>query len=303
MHGGALFGVIAAAGAAACFDGAVILQAREAREVPHEHGLRLSLLTRLVRRPLWLAGTALAILGWPLQLLALWLAPVTVVMPTLAFGMVLLLTAGHFVLHEPVGRREWLAAAAVIAGVAVLSVTAPDHTDHVRSAAAAAIPVAALALIALLPLLLRAREASTWLLIVGAGSAFSLSAVGSKLVTVELGRGSWGSGLLLAALTATAAGIGFLTDMTALQRMPATRAAPAIFVLETVIAVALAPLMFGEDWSTTPGGGTLLGAGMLMTLAGGAVLGSSHAVVAAGESDDQVGGGRSRTVTQIGPAG
>lgn len=298
-----MLGVLAAAGAAACFDGAVILQAREAREVPHEHGLRLSLLTALVRRPLWLVGTALAVLGWPLQLLALWLAPVTVVMPTLAFGMVLLLTAGHFVLNEPVGRREWLAAAAVIAGVAVLSVTAPDHTDQVRSAAAAAIPVAALALVALAPLLLRGRVGSAWLLIVGAGSAFSLSAVGSKLVTVELGRGSWGPGLLLAALTAVAAGVGFLIDMTALQQMAATRAAPAIFVLETVIAVALAPLMFGEDWSATPGGGTLLGLGMLMTLAGGAVLGASHAVIAASEGDDQVPGGRPCAVGEVGPAG
>lgn len=300
MDGGALLGVAAAAAAAACFDGAVILQAREAREVPHEHGLRLSLLARLVRRPLWLAGTALAVLGWPLQLAALLLAPVTVVMPTLAFGMVLLLGAGHFVLHEPVGRREWLAAAAVIAGVAALSVTAPEHTDHVRSATAALIPVAALAALSLLPLLRRRHSPGGWLLIAGAGAAFSLSALGSKLVTVELAAGRWWPVLLFAALTAAAAGVGFLTDMTALQRMPATRAAPAIFVLESVIAVALAPIMFGEDWGSTPGGGLVLGVAMVVTLAGGAVLGGSRAVVAAGESNDEVGGGGSRAVGEVG---
>src|SRR6478609_821269 len=77
-------GVVAAAGAAACFDGAVLLQAADAREVDRQHGLRLSLLRRLVVRRRWLAGTALAVFGVPLHLAAFALAPVAVVQPTLA---------------------------------------------------------------------------------------------------------------------------------------------------------------------------------------------------------------------------
>ena len=45
--------------------------------MPEEHGLRLSLLLRLLRRPRWLAGAAMNFLGWPLQTVALLLAPLT----------------------------------------------------------------------------------------------------------------------------------------------------------------------------------------------------------------------------------
>ena len=52
-----LAGMAAAAGAAVCFDGAVILQAQEARRFEPEHALRPSLLVRLARRPRWVVGT------------------------------------------------------------------------------------------------------------------------------------------------------------------------------------------------------------------------------------------------------
>ena len=108
-------GIGCAAGAAACFDGAVAWQAMEARRVVS--GDR-RLLARLVRRPRWLAATGLSALGWPLQLAALSLAPLTVVQPTLAAGLLVLLALGVIVLGEHVGVTE-------IAGAAAIEIVVP----------------------------------------------------------------------------------------------------------------------------------------------------------------------------------
>src|SRR4051794_9354089 len=128
MSAAALGGVASAAVAAACFDGGLAVQAPDAREVPREHSLHPSLLGRLVRRRRWLAATALAFAGWPFHLLALGLAPLSLVQPTLALGLVLLLYLGHRVLGERVGRTEMLAVAGVGGAVAGLAWAAPPET-------------------------------------------------------------------------------------------------------------------------------------------------------------------------------
>ena len=81
-----LLGVTAACAASTMYNLGIALQAIEARVSPPELGMRLSLVAGLLRRPRWLAGTLLTILGWPLQTAALLLAPLTVVQPALAFG-------------------------------------------------------------------------------------------------------------------------------------------------------------------------------------------------------------------------
>src|SRR3982750_2038795 len=114
MSAAALGGVASAAVAAACFDGGLAVQALDARAVPREHGLHPKLITRLLRRRRWVAATALAFLGWPFHLLALGLAPLSLVQPTLALGLVLLLYLGHRLLGERVGRTEFLGVGGVV---------------------------------------------------------------------------------------------------------------------------------------------------------------------------------------------
>jgi drug/metabolite transporter (DMT)-like permease len=274
-QGHVLAGMAAAALAAACFDGAVILQADEARAVEAEHGLRLSLLRRLLARPRWVLGTAIGILGWPLQLLAYSWAPVTVVQPTLALGLIVVLVGGSALLRERVGPRQWVAAAIVIIGGALLAVASPDRTQALPATGALAATVLALGLVVAWPFLIGRLRAGAWTLILSAGCAFALTAVGSKLVTVELARHRPAMAVAYAAATAGFAAIGFLTDMSAMQRFPATRVAPPMFVLETALPVGLAPVLFGERWGATAGGGVLVAAGLVLVLAGGAALGSS----------------------------
>src|SRR5438105_6210818 len=130
MRTSLLLGMAAACAASAMYNVAVALQALEARHVPAEHGLRPSLLLRLVRRPRWLAGAALNILAWPVQTVALLAAPLTVVQPCLAAGLLLLLAMGARMLHERVGRRETLSILLIIAGVVGLGFSAPHRTTN-----------------------------------------------------------------------------------------------------------------------------------------------------------------------------
>src|SRR6185369_16479183 len=88
-----LLGIVLGAAAACCFDGAVAIQALEARKAPG--------VVRLVKSPRWLAATALSIAGWPLQVAALAVAPLAIVQPSLALGLVLLLFLGVRMLGEP----------------------------------------------------------------------------------------------------------------------------------------------------------------------------------------------------------
>src|SRR4051794_29257912 len=173
-------GIALATAAAACFDGAVAVQAAEARAL-RERRVGAGLLRGLVRRKLWLAATGLAILGWPLQIAALSLAPLAVVQPTLALGLVLLLWLGHRMLGEPVHRRDLAAVAGIALGLGLLAWAAPED-EHVHAGAATtAIVLGVLALAAAAPWLLPRRLPST-ALVIGAGCGFGASALTSKLL-------------------------------------------------------------------------------------------------------------------------
>src|SRR5207302_5188877 len=104
------------------------VQALEARRSPVETALRASLLEGLVRRPLWIAGTAAGLIAWPLQAVALSLASVAIVQPALGLGLIVLLVLGVRLLHERVGLREIAGAVMITAAIAVIGWAAPAHT-------------------------------------------------------------------------------------------------------------------------------------------------------------------------------
>jgi drug/metabolite transporter (DMT)-like permease len=276
-------GIVAAIGASLLYNTSIALQALEARAVPDEHSLRPSLIGRLLRNRRWLGATALGLAGWPLEIAALLLAPLTVVQPCLASGLILLLWLGVTRLGESPGRREVAAVAAIIGGVAGVAWAAPERsTDHAGTAAIAL----ALALVAIpiaLPYLVRRRGVGT-ITVVGAGCGYAWTAIASKLLTDELAAGA---ALAAGAWLATAAaseGMALLSEMSALQKRPATRVAPVMFAVQVLVPVLLAPLIFDESWGTTPLGGAALVAFMALAVAGTVLLAGSPAVGAMLES-------------------
>ena len=146
-----LLGLGIAFAGAACYAVGISYQAREARRVGLEHSLRLSLFRRLVRRPAWVLGVSIDGCGWALQAVALTLAPLTIVQPALAAGLVFLLVIGARTLGERVGRREVAAVLAIAGGLAGIGYAAPAHsTDH-ASSGDLTIAFAALAALAVVP--------------------------------------------------------------------------------------------------------------------------------------------------------
>ena len=276
-------GIAAAVTASMLYNGSIALQALEARKVPQEHGLRPSLLGRLLRNRRWLGATALGLLGWPFEIVALLLAPLTVVQPCLASGLVLLLWLGATRLGESPGRRELVAVAAIGLGIGGVAWAAPERsTDH-AGAGAIALALIVVALPVLAPYALRrslARQPVRLGLVAtaAAGAGYAWTAIASKLLTDELVAGTV---LVAAGWLATAAaseGLALLSEMSALQRRPATHVAPAMLAVQVLVPVVLAPLIFGESWAETPLGGAALAGFIALALAGTMLLAGSRAV-------------------------
>src|SRR5205807_7945064 len=123
-----VLGILAAVGASTLYSLGIALQAMDAKEAPHEQQLRLALAWSLVRRSRWLLGTGLSILGFPLQVVALLLAPLVVVQPALAAGLLVLLMLGQRMLGERAGRYEYACVLAIAIGVVGVALTAPPRS-------------------------------------------------------------------------------------------------------------------------------------------------------------------------------
>jgi drug/metabolite transporter (DMT)-like permease len=250
--GSVVAGVALAAFASVLFNAAIVLQASEARDVPDEHGLRLSLIARLLKRPRWLLGAALGAMAFPLQTVANLWAPLTAVQPADAAGLLVLLFLGARVLHERVGRREIVAVACIVVGIVVLTLAAPKREVTHVDGADVLVPMAIVALIALAPLVFRKQiGANSIAVVLGAGFAFALSAFCAKVLADSLDRGAWLAAALFVGVAVAGALAGTLTEQTALQRRQATQVAPIIFAVELLVPVALAVLVVGEDWEST----------------------------------------------------
>src|SRR6266576_5687229 len=122
-----VLGILAAVGASTLYSLGIALQAMDAKEAPHEEHLRLALAWGLVRRARWLAGTGLSMLGFPLQVVALLLAPLVVVQPALAIGLLTLMFLSQRMLGEHAGRYEYISICAIVIGVVGAGLAAPPR--------------------------------------------------------------------------------------------------------------------------------------------------------------------------------
>jgi drug/metabolite transporter (DMT)-like permease len=297
MDGELALGFALALAAACCYETGYALQALEARRAPAERALRPSLIGHLVGRPVWVGATALSLLGWPLQIVALSEAPLTLVQPTLALGLLLLLVLGVRVLGEHVGAREMVAVILIIGSVAVFAWAAPRDVGEVERGAGLLAALAVLIAVALAPYaiaLVRERRYPMLLLVASAGAADGLAAFVAKIVAQDATEGALVAVVLWAALVAAVVIVGLISESTALQSFAATRVAPTVLVMQIVIPVVLAPLVGGEGWGDTPLGGFVLGAALVTIAVGAGLLASSPAVAKMADGEAEVGEAQDR---------
>ena len=279
-------GALAAVTASSLFSVGLVLQGIEARRMPTDDSLRLSMITQLLRRPRWVFGGFVMLAGFGFHVTALAIAPLTVVQPALAAGLLVLLALGVRNQPEQLEKRDLLGVAAIILGIVGLGVTAPEKSSSVAADGSLAVSFGALAAAALIPHALaaanRSGAASSGLLAtISAGAGYALTGLTTKLLSDELGDGDWLAALFWLGITAAAATLALVDQTSALQRRNVVEVGPLIYVIPVVVPVLLAPVLVGEAWSDAPAGAVPLLASLAVVCVGAAVLSKSASVVAA----------------------
>lgn len=243
--------VTVALAAAVCFALASVLQQQAAVAVPAEHRLRLGLITRLVRRPRWLAGIGADLAGYGLQVLALDNGPLALVQPLLAAGLLFALVFNDAATHRGLRRADWLAALATAGGLAVfVALGSPKGAASEPAPWSWAAFSAVTAGAVILALFLASRRGAAGraaLLAAGAGIAFALSAALTKQSLAELHEGfhqlvttGYLYGLIVCGAT------GMLLAQSAFQSGALAASLPMLSLSEPVYAVLAGAILFHE---------------------------------------------------------
>lgn len=74
---------------------------------------------------IWLIGWILATLQWFIWLIAAKLVPLSLIMPMMGIGLIVLVIFSHFYLKEKIIKKEIIAICIIIVGVIVLGITSP----------------------------------------------------------------------------------------------------------------------------------------------------------------------------------
>jgi len=289
--------ILLAVAASFCTATASIAQRQGARKVQTADGFDIGLLVRLARRPIWLLGIASMILGFGFQLTALHFGPLALVQPIMAVE--LLLVFGYMAVagrrRVRIKRRDWLAAAAMSAGVAgFLALASPSGgRAHAQGPAwtlsglvTLGIVVAAVAT-SVRPGRRAAVSSSHRAAVLGAATGITWGFVAAviKELSSHLGDGlagvfsTWSPYLLLLA-GATA----MLLASHALAAGPLAASQPGFTILDPLVAILLGVFLFGEHIRTGPWELAGEAASLALVVAGAVAL--SHSCFILGEVGD-----------------
>ncbi len=114
----------------------MVIEKLATRRLPPIHARKgVQMVATLARDPLWLLGFTLLFLGLGTQVLALTLAPISIVQAVAACGITLFLVLSHFVLGERLSKIEYLGIAAILASLLLLGMSVNASDDHVSGSA------------------------------------------------------------------------------------------------------------------------------------------------------------------------
>ena len=263
-----------------------VLQQRAASVVPTAEAQGLGLVSRLVRRPLWLAGGAAEAIGFVAEASAVILGSLLLVQALLATTLLFALPLGAALAGRRLPRSDWIWASVLTAGLAIfLSVGSPAEGDDSaplrRWLVAAAIMVPAVGALVVAGLRRRGHARAVCFAL-AAGVFFGAAAAFIKPTAALIGSGvgeaavSWEPYALLVCAAA-----GFLLQQSAYQAGGLAATLPAICVVEPVTACALGVGVLHETLGTGGAGWVLIGAAVVAMVCGLVSLARAEAAVAA----------------------
>ncbi len=265
-----VWSLLGAVAAAVCFGVASVLQAMAARSTPAGEGVDPKLLVRLAGRLPFVAGLGLDLLGFVAELAALRSLPLFVVQAAVAANLAVTAVVAARLLRVRLSRAEWLAVAAVCAGLAILGLAAGHENPaavglRFRFVLLGCVGVIAVAGMAAGRLRGRVRSAALGFV---AGLGFGFVAIGARVLTslhpLDLLRDP--------ATYAVAGGgaVAFLFFATALQRGSVTTTTAAVVVAETLMPAVVGVALLGDH--TRHGYAWAAGAGFVLAVAGAVAL-------------------------------
>ncbi|MFD4000557.1 DMT family transporter [Streptomyces rubiginosohelvolus] len=235
---------------------ASVLQRRAAMEVPDSDAMRLSLMTRLVRQKVWLAGIGLVIVAAVCQAIALATGPIAVVQPIFVIELPLTLLVAGLVMRVRADAVVWSGVAAVTAGLALgMAAAAPvEGRDTVEDFAwIPALLVTGVFEAVLIVAALRSRgNARAALLGLAAACGYALTAALMKDAMANLDDGGVVALLASWQLYATAAaGVGALFLLqNALQAGSLVAVQPMLTLGDALISILYGVTLFDEELRT-----------------------------------------------------
>jgi drug/metabolite transporter (DMT)-like permease len=260
---------------------ASVLQHRAAMAQPHEHSLRLGLLTRLLRSPQWVIGVGCDALAYALQFIALGHASLVLVQPLLVCGLLFALPLGAWLAGARMKTRDWSGAVLIVGGLALFLIVASPGKGTTDVDSWPQLCILTFVAAAALVLLARGRHsrARAALLAAAAALIYGLTAALTKSVAHLLGIGvghllsSWEPYVLVVA------GVGgMLLAQSAFQAGPLDASLPVLTVVDPVVSITIGALAFGEGIRTGKVSSVLEIAGLAAMTCGVFILSHAEAV-------------------------
>ena len=256
----------------------------------HPSGLDVWLVFRLARRPVWLLGVASMILGFVFQVAALHYGALALVQPILALELLFVFGYMAFMGSRMVRRRDWLAAAAMSAGLGLFLFAASPHGGRAHAPASLWLLAGLLTLGVVLAGLAVAfglqrrspRSAPQRAAILGAltGIAWGFVAAVIKEFSYHLGGGlaavfsNWSVYVLIGAGAAS-----LLLASHALAAGPLAASQPGFTILDPLAASLLGLFLFGEHFQAGTVDLALEALALALLVAGVTALSHSHLIV------------------------
>ncbi|KUI16531.1 hypothetical protein AU192_23390 [Mycobacterium lehmannii] len=230
----------------------IVVRQRATLDVPEEHGISTVMVTTLLRRPLWWAGTAAALAGYGFQALALIKGSLLLVQPILTSALLFALPLSARLANRRVTRREWMWAMVLTAALAVFVVLAKTRPGDYEASVPLSVLVAVVCAGAVTACVILAVRTAGWkravLLAVAVGLLFGVVALLTKLVMFLLANGGLGKVVTTPALYLLLV-LGVLAvflQQSAFHAGSLQTSVPTMLVLEPVVAVVLGAVVLGE---------------------------------------------------------
>jgi enterochelin esterase-like enzyme len=245
QHSWLIFGLLLALVSAAAINLGFLLQHRGLTTHP---GVGRRARLAVVRSRAWLAGQALGWVGFAAQIIAVTIAPLSLVQAFAAGGLAISVPLAAGIFRHRVSRRQLLAVGVVAASLASLPIALSSDHGHLR--AGGLIGSSLIALAAAVALGLNGRG---WARALAAGAFYGVADAGIKAVSVNWHAHDGSaliSGWTVLALLATFC--GFLSFQAALRDGNAVSAISLMTALTALAALAFGLLAFGESLGSTP---------------------------------------------------